>query len=917
MRQGEAEWGKVNPIRHISATLPLLTHFASPCHLYCWWLVIELRTLGSLDLRQNGKEVRAVLHQPKRLGLLAYLAINTPRRFHRRDALLAMFWPELDQSHARAALRRALYFLRQALGDEVIVGRGDEELAIAEVGFSSDVAGFEQTMASGDFAGAVDLYGGDLLEGYYVSQAPEFERWLDQERTRLRDRAAGAVKALTDEAERKGDVERAAGWAQRLALLSPFDEVAFRRLAGLLERSGDRAGAIKAFDDFSTRLHEAYEIEPGPETRTLIGQIRSRQAHPVASPTRQPAASPPPVPPAPSAPRAVAILPFSVRGSPALTYLGEGMVDLMSTKLEGAGDLRTIDPRALLAFINHEGKSDPEAERGKLAAVRFGAGYYLLGSVLEAGGRLQMTGTLYQANGTVVASAETRGGAETEIFELVDDLARQLLADRSKTAGGRVTRLAALTTDSLPALKAYLRGEHDFRQARYFDAIDSYQQAVALDGAFSLAYYRLAAANAASAMPDLAREAAGHAMEHRERLAPRDRLLLDAQRAWLSGSAAQAENLYQAMVANFPDDMEAWFLLGDLLFHSNPLRGRSVVEARPAFERALALDSEHVTTLVHLVRIAAIEGRVEDRDRLIERVIALSPQGDRALPMRALRAYARKDPDDISRVTAELFRTRTLTVGIAFSDIALYSGNLEGAEALVREFMATTNTDDARALCHIGLAHVLVAQGRYDDARAELALAQPLEPAWALEVRALISVLPFIQPDTAEVKAISRELEEWNAEAARPSHNLPFAIHNGLHPHLREYLIGLLAARVGNQMKAALALANLEKLETPLSSTTSIANLGASLRGAIAWSRGDAAATLRALDGMRAEVWFQLTVGSPFFSQAFDRFMRGEALQALGRSAEAVPWFRSISERSPIELIYRDAAMKKLTLATA
>ncbi len=80
--------------------------------------MIELRTLGALELRgADGFEFRPILQQPKRLALLVYLAVATPRRFHRRDTLLGIFWPELDAEHARPALRRALYFLRRSLGD--------------------------------------------------------------------------------------------------------------------------------------------------------------------------------------------------------------------------------------------------------------------------------------------------------------------------------------------------------------------------------------------------------------------------------------------------------------------------------------------------------------------------------------------------------------------------------------------------------------------------------------------------------------------------------------------------------------------------------------------------------------------------------------------------------------------------------
>src|SRR3989475_1533496 len=61
--------------------------------------VVEFRILGALNLLgADGHELKSVLAQPKRVALLAYLAAATPRRLHRRDSLLALFWPELDRS---------------------------------------------------------------------------------------------------------------------------------------------------------------------------------------------------------------------------------------------------------------------------------------------------------------------------------------------------------------------------------------------------------------------------------------------------------------------------------------------------------------------------------------------------------------------------------------------------------------------------------------------------------------------------------------------------------------------------------------------------------------------------------------------------------------------------------------------------
>ncbi len=173
--------------------------------------MIRFHTLGAVDLRGlDGAEVRAVLQQPKRLGLLAYLAVASPPRFHRRDSLLALFWPELDEEHARAALRRSLYFLRAELGAEVVSSRGDEEVGVAPELLWCDATALEQALAEGDPGRALELYRGGLLEGLYVSgAAPEYQDWLDRERHRLRGRAGGAARSLSERAEHGGRLSTA------------------------------------------------------------------------------------------------------------------------------------------------------------------------------------------------------------------------------------------------------------------------------------------------------------------------------------------------------------------------------------------------------------------------------------------------------------------------------------------------------------------------------------------------------------------------------------------------------------------------------------------------------------------------------------------------------------------------------------
>jgi DNA-binding SARP family transcriptional activator len=428
--------------------------------------MIELRTLGALDLRgPDDADCGMVLNQPKRLGLLAYLAIASPRRFHRRDALLALFWPDLDSERARAALRRSLYFLRRALGADCIVGRGEEEVGLAETAVWCDAAAFDAAIAAGRLDEALDLYRGELLEGFYVSGAPDYERWLERERARLRERASRAAWTLAERAEAAGQAEAAGDWARRAAALEPEDEGAVRKLLALLDRIGDRAGALRAYDELTRRLSAEYELEPSAETRALADAIRTRPVAPTPPARRAEA------PAGPVSADVLAVFPFTVRADARFAYLGEGMVDLLSTTLDGAGQLRTVDPRALLALVGREEWREIGQAEGAEGAARFGAGLYLLGSIVEAGGRLQVGATLYDAAGSVRARAQAQGESEAQLFEIVDDIARQLLGGVTTGSGARLTRLAALMTESLPALRAYLKGESDLRSGRYFDAM--------------------------------------------------------------------------------------------------------------------------------------------------------------------------------------------------------------------------------------------------------------------------------------------------------------------------------------------------------------------------------------------------------------------------------------------------------------
>jgi tetratricopeptide (TPR) repeat protein len=392
------------------------------------------------------------------------------------------------------------------------------------------------------------------------------------------------------------------------------------------------------------------------------------------------------------------------------------------------------------------------AEGGRLAATHFDAGHYLLGSIVEATGKLQAVATLYHRDDRPETSARAVVASEGDLFELVDELVRQLLASRTVASGTRLGRIAALTTGSLDALRAYLQGERELRAGRYFDALERFQAAVVADSSFALAYYRAAAAAAGCALADVARDLARRAHEHRARLSPHDQLVLSAQRAWLEGDAGQAESLYTTVTGTYPDDVEVWFHLGDLLFHLNPLRGRSAVEARAPFERVVTLEPDHLQAIVHLARIAALEGRRDEMLQQIGHALRTSHDADQALPMRALRAYVVRDTSGMDAVVSALRCARATTVASAFADVALFARDLPGAESIARQFIQVARAPELRALCHIQLAHLAAAQGEWRTAQEEARKAEALDRAWGLETRAQLSLLSFAPAPVNELE---------------------------------------------------------------------------------------------------------------------------------------------------------------------
>jgi DNA-binding SARP family transcriptional activator len=933
--------------------------------------MIEWRVLGAIDLRDSdGAEMRPVLAQAKRLAVLIYLALARPRGFHRRDTLVGLFWPELDTAHARHALSQALQFCDITWAIMRLRQGAARRSALTQNGYGTMRSSSRVGPRGFAAAEAMALYRGDLLEGFFLTDAPAFDHWLEGERARLRERAARTARRLAEQLEDTGDLNAAVQWARRAAELVPYDEAMVRQVIRLLDDAGDRAGALRTADRFARWVAAEFDASPAPETQALIDQTRRRASpapdrsaphgtlgpQPVlvlaaaerpgeaeALPEVGPPTAPPieaamasraaagrpartrrrvllgasavllaaaaplvwkavGVRPAPAAPEAVAIFRFAVRGE-GYEYLGEGMASLLSTKLDGAGGLRSVDPRATLGLVEQAGGGVPDIPRAQAVATRLGAGRFVLGEIVAAGDRLHIEAAIYDpAAGRQPVSRASVEGAADGVLELVDALAAGLLADLRRRPSERLTRAAALTTSSLPALKAYLEGERQFRLGQFDAAVDAFTRAVVEDSTFALAYYRLSTAAEWLGDTRLAHSAADRAVQFGQRLPPLDRTLLQALLATRSGDAERAEYLYRQVLASGPHDLEAWFQLGEVLFHYGPLTGRPIRESRRAWEKVLEFEPDNVGAQYHLARLAALDGDHRQLHLLAARIAALAPAHERAWATRVLAVVVSDDRAAVDRILGELRDVGDLTLYMAAFDATTFGRDPGIARAIVRLLTEPHRPVDMRAWGHLWLAHLDVAGGRWRDAQRELVRLASLDPIAALEYRALLALNPLLRLPATELDEIRSALAAAEPlPSSMTSPDFPSAIHVELRPHLNTYLQALIGARAGDHAALAQAAVMIDARESPGSSA---ARLATSLRATAALLASDPVAAQDLLEEARLRGYYEPARWSAFLGQVHERFLRAEALEQLGDEGAALGWYEALTQTSALEIAY-------------
>ena len=499
-------------------------------------MTLRLRTFGAVYLERDHVALGGAHTQRRRLALLAFLAASGRAKVT-RDRLVALFWPERDAASGRHALSQLVYAIRRDLGAEAIVS-DSETLSLRPDILPSDVAEFDDDIRAGNLEHAAELYRGVFLEGFYVDDAPELERWIEEERARRSGECGRVLERLAEEAERSGDTVRACEWWRRRAAMTPTEARPVLRLMRALSAVGDRAAALQVARVYETLVREELEAEPDPAIVAFARELKVATPVPPLSPAQPMLATPasqsdvtPAVIPA-VIERPTRRIPVAIAATlvVALAILGlqardrDGADAAPATRAEATvvlGDL--AGPDSVLALAVREAlRAELSNTRGvhltsdlrlrgvrslmrlpvgaPLAppsllevATRSGAHVAISGSVVPLGSGAQIVVDLHDpSSGRALGTFAERPSNAADLMNAVERLGRSLRGALLQSPVDTLVRsLPSVTTTSLAALKSYALARRAASWGRRAEAVDHGERAVTHDSTFVLAHYFL------------------------------------------------------------------------------------------------------------------------------------------------------------------------------------------------------------------------------------------------------------------------------------------------------------------------------------------------------------------------------------------------------------------------------------------
>jgi TolB-like protein len=430
--------------------------------------MLRLRAFGGLALEDGRPDAAGAITQPKSLALLALLA-NAGERPISRDKVVAYLWPETESGKAAHCLAQALYALRHDLRAESLF-RASNDLRLNPGVISSDLQDFTDALERGDLQRAVAIYEGPFLDGFYLSGAAEFERWVEAERAEYVRKYRSALEALAVTDGRRGDANGSAEWWRRLADADPLNARTAVAYMQALSVAAGHAGALQFARDYTKRLRGEFDSDPDPAVMAAAERLRNASS---AGPTGT----------------AIAVLPFlNLTPDRENEYFSDGMTEELAGALARVPGLRVVSRTSVFAF---KGK-DLDARQ---IAERLGVSILVEGSIRKIGNRIRLNAQLVNAVDGCDLWAESYERTMEHVFTLQEELSHAIVAALPLGPAGPASNLVRRPTAEPDAYTLYLRGRYSAHK-RTVDgfalAIEYFEQAVEKDPGFALAHAGLA-----------------------------------------------------------------------------------------------------------------------------------------------------------------------------------------------------------------------------------------------------------------------------------------------------------------------------------------------------------------------------------------------------------------------------------------
>lgn len=499
----------------------------------------RLRTFGTLALAGPGDETLLGKHghQHRRLALLAVLAA-AGEEGRSRDQLHVLFWPDATQSRARHSLEQLLYAIRTSIHEDVFAGVNPIRLNSAIV--CSDIAEFQHAIESNDLEKAVEQYRGPFLDGFYLSDAPEFEQWLNAERASLERIYSVALERLAQKAAVQRDHTGEIRWRRELAETDPVSSKNATGLIRAMMNAGDHASALQFAEQYEAIVARELGTSVGPSVASLVAEARANTKSDRVAGVKTPEAPPRSAPQSPRLPeqapvvpsmsrpprrrwvryaiaaasiivaiaaigwlgsnigrkatrvaseRSIVVLPFvNITADQHDTALVDGLSEELIAVLSRIPNLRVIARTSSFAFRNSK------AEVREIADS-LGVSNVLEGAIQRNGTQLRVQVRLVNALDGSTRWSETYDREMKDLFDVQSDIAGAVARELDLRLGERTLSRINRRERNIAAYELYLRGNDQvlFRTdsgARV--GLEYFRQAIAIDSNYAAAYAGLA-----------------------------------------------------------------------------------------------------------------------------------------------------------------------------------------------------------------------------------------------------------------------------------------------------------------------------------------------------------------------------------------------------------------------------------------